>query len=225
MADQELDALMLIALLDAIPDAVLMSDAKGVITRANLAAGTLFGYEPATLIGESVNKLMPKSLSDQHDGFMQGYLSTGKARIIGRGRAVEGLRREGQVFPLHLSIGRADYGGATHFVAILHDMSARIAAEEALARSARLDAIGQMTGGISHDFNNILTVVIGNLELLQARVADHEAQEMLGDALEATELGAKLTAGLTAFARKAATQTVAVDVNTSCYAALDRTHV
>ena len=220
MTDGKLDALMLIALLDAIPDAVLMSDAKGAITRANPAAGTLFGYNPAELIGKSVNMLMPKSLSDRHDGFMQGYLDTGNARIIGRGRAVEGLRRDGQSFPLHLSIGRADHGGATHFVAILHDLSERVAAEEALARSARLDAIGQMTGGISHDFNNILTVVIGNMELLEARLADDEAQAMLKDALEAAELGAKLTAGLTTFARKAAILTAAIDVNAACKAAL-----
>lgn len=220
MTDQNLDALMLMALLDAIPDAVLMSDTDGVITRANPSAGTLFGYDPAQLIGQSVNMLMPQSLSDRHEGFMQSYLDTGKARIIGRGRAVEGQRRDGQTFPLHLSIGRADHAGATHFVAILHDMSARVAAEEALARSARLDAIGQMTGGISHDFSNILTVVIGNMELLEARVTDDETQAMLKDALEAAELGAKLTAGLTTFARKAATQTASMNVNVACEAAL-----
>lgn len=220
MTDQKLDALMLVALLDAIPDAVLLSDAGGVITRANPAAGRLFGYEPGELIGQSVDVLMPKALSDRHDDYMQSYLETGNAKIIGRGRTVEGLRRDGRNFPLHLSIGRADYAGATYFVAILHDISARIAAEEALARSARLDAIGQMTGGISHDFNNILTVVIGNLELLASRITDAETQAMMDDALEAAELGAKLTAGLTTFARKSVTQTTAVDVNVACKAAL-----
>ncbi len=220
MTDQNLDALMLMALLDAIPDAVLMSDANGTITRANPAAGTLFGYNPAQLIGKSVNILMPQALSDRHDGFMQHYLETGNARIIGRGRAVEGLRRDGQTFPLHISIGRADHAGKPHFVAILHDLSARIAAEQALARSARIDAIGQMTGGISHDFNNILTVVIGNLELLQGQSDHPDKQAMLGDALEAAELGAELTAGLSSFARKSAAHCDPVDVNVACDAAL-----
>ena len=225
MTDHTYDTLMLMALLDAIPDAVLMSDAGGTITRANPAAGLLFGYDPAHLLGKSVNMLMPEALSDRHDGFMQGYLDTGQARIIGQGRAVEGLRNTGETFPLHLSIGRADYDGAdydgaVHFVAILHDLTKRVAAEEALARSARLDAIGQMTSGISHDFSNILTVVIGNIELLQARIPDAETQAMLGDALEAAELGAKLTAGLTAFVGKAPRQAKALDVNTACQAAL-----
>ena len=220
MTDQKLDAVMLMALLDAIPDAVLMSDERGTITRANPAAGRLFGYTTAQMIGQSVKILMPKAMSDRHDSYMQNYLATGHARIIGRGRTVEGLRQDGQTFPLHLSIGKAEYGGATHFVAILHDRTARAAAEEALARSARLDAIGRMTSGISHDFSNILTVVIGNLELLSARVTGDENHAMISDALDAAELGAKMTSGLTTFARKGATQTSAIDVNQVCNAAI-----
>lgn len=220
MTDQNLDALMFAALLDAIPDAVIMSDASGIITRANPVAATLFGYEAEQLIGHSVNILMPQALSDRHNGFMQRYLETGSGRIIGRGRTVEGLRRDGQAFPLHISVGRADHAGAPHFVAIMHDLSARIAAEQALARSARIDAIGQMTGGISHDFSNILTVVIGNLELLQGKPDHPDTPAMIGDALEAAQLGAELTAGLSAFARKTAPHCDPVDVNAACNAAL-----
>lgn len=220
MTDQSLNTLLLGALLDAMPDAVLISDAKGVITRANLAAGNLFGYAAQSLTGESVNLLMPAALANRHDGFMQSYLETGRARIIGRGRAVEGRRRDGATFPLHLSIGRADHAGESHFVAILHDLTTRIAAEDALARSARLDAIGQMTGGISHDFSNLLTVIIGNLELLEARTKDEDERAMLADALEASKLGADLTAGLNAFGRKTATHCDTIDINDACNAAL-----
>lgn len=220
MNEQQRDARLLMALLDAMPDAVLFSDANGIITRANAAVGTLFGYPPSELIGGSVNRLMSKALADRHDMFMEGYLRTGKGHIIGRGRAVEGLRRNGDSFPLHLSIGHASYDGADHFVAIMHDLSARIAAEEALSRSSRLDAIGQMTSGISHDFNNILTVVIGNLELLDAKLSDREERAMLADALEAAELGAELTAGLSAFGRKTATHCSMIDINAACQSAL-----
>ncbi len=220
MTNPNLDGHLLMALLDAMPDAVLVSDAAGTITRANKAVAALFGYTPDALIGRRVNVLMPQALADRHDGFMQTYLDTGQARIIGRGRAVEGLRSDGTTFPLHLSIGRAEHGGESHFVAILHDLSKRIAAEEALARSARLDAIGQMTGGISHDFSNILTVVMGNLELLDAKMTDPENKAMLADALEAAQLGAELTAGLSAFGRKHTTHCDAIDINAACTAAL-----
>ncbi|MEJ8561964.1 PAS domain S-box protein [Yoonia sp. GPGPB17] len=220
MIDHERDALLLYALLDAIPDAVLISDARGIITRANPAVGKLFGHDPATLIGQSVNMLMPLSLADRHDGFMQNYLETGKARIIGHGRVVEGLRWNGSAFPLHLSVGKAEHDGETQFVAVLQDLTERFAAEDALARSARVDAIGQMTGGISHDFSNILTVIIGNLELLQARLSGREDQAMVADALEAAALGSELTEGLGAFARKSGIHSDPVDVNAACDAAM-----
>jgi PAS domain S-box-containing protein len=220
MTDQEHDAVLLMTLLDAMPDAVLVSDASGAITRANPATGALFGYDPAGLVGKDVKMLMPQALAERHDGFMTEHLETGRARIIGRGRSVEGLRRDGTTFPLHLSIGRADHAGAIHFVAILHDLTRRTAAEEALARSARIDAIGQMTGGISHDFSNILTVVMGNLEMLDARLTDAENKAMLSDALEAAELGSELTAGLNAFARKSAVHCETIDVNEACQAAI-----
>jgi PAS domain S-box-containing protein len=220
MTNHALDAHLLAALLDAIPDAVIISHGDGTITRANAAAGKLFGYDPHDLIDTNVNGLMPQALADRHHGFMQNYLKTGKARIIGRGRVVEGIRRNGDTFPLHLSIGHADHSGTPFFVAILHDLSHRTAIEEALARSARLDAIGQMTGGINHDFSNLLTVIIGNLELLDARLENTDNRAMVADARDAAEMGADLTARLNAFARKSPTQTDPVDVNEACSAAL-----
>ena len=220
MTDQKRDAALLVALLDAMPDAVLISDAGGIITQVNRAAGALFGHDPAALIGRSVNILMPQALAERHDGFMADYVSSGRGRIIGRGRAVEGLRHNGTTFPLHVSLGRVDHAGETQFIAIMHDLTEQTAAEEALARSARIDAIGQMTGGISHDFSNILTVVIGNLEMLDARLTDAEDKSMLSDALEAAELGAELTAGLNAFARKSAIHCETIDVNAAVNSAL-----
>ncbi len=70
MTDQKLDALLLEALLEAMPDAVLMSDAHGIITKANRAVGNLFDHDPKSLIGVSVNILMPQGLAGRHDRFM-----------------------------------------------------------------------------------------------------------------------------------------------------------
>ena len=220
MTDQEREGHYLMALLDAMPDAVLISDAAGIITRVNRATGALFDHAPEKLIGSSINILMPPAMAARHDGFMKDYLATRKSRVIGRGRTVEGIRRDGTVFPLHISLGQADFGNETHFVAIMHDISHRAAAENALARSARLDAIGQMTSGISHDFNNILTVVIGNLELLEGRIKDPESREIVSDALGAAQLGAELTEGLGNFGRQTETRCDPFDINAACHAAL-----
>ncbi len=188
--------------------------------RVNPAAERLFGYSNGALIGKSVNILMPAALAELHNGFMGHYLETGEKKIIGLGRDVEGLRQDGSVFPLHLSVGHADMDGQTMFIGILHDLSERHAAQEALARSQRLDAVGQLTGGIAHDFNNLLTVIIGNLELLQIRGADERQTGLIDDALSAAEMGADLTSRLLVFARKGNLKPVEVDLREQCRGAL-----
>ncbi|CAN0603142.1 unnamed protein product, partial [Ectocarpus sp. 12 AP-2014] len=159
MATSENDTL-LHGLLEAAVDAIIIADAKGQIVQANPSASLLFEYATEDMIGQSVNLLMPAAMANLHDGFMSHHIKTGETSIIGTGREVEGQRKDGSVFPLHLSVGHAEIDGKRMFIGILHDMTQRNATEAALARSQRLDAIGQMTGGIAHDFNNMLTVVI-----------------------------------------------------------------
>jgi PAS domain S-box-containing protein len=190
------------ALLSAAVDAIVVADSHGRIHRCNAAAGRLFGYGTDELIGQSINCLMPTTESARHDAWLEHHLATGEARIIGTGRELEGRRKDGTLFPLHLSIGRSETPGGPIFVAILHDLTRRRNAQAALERTQRLGAIGEMTGGIAHDFNNILTLVIGNLELASQRDATPEVRTLLEDALEAAELGADLTARLLAFARQ-----------------------
>jgi PAS domain S-box-containing protein len=190
------------ALLSAAVDAIVVADGHGRIRRCNAAAGRLFGYQPDELLGQSINCLMPPGEAGRHDAWLHHHLATGEAHIIGTGRELEGRRKDGSLFPLHLSIGRTDTPDGPIFVAILHDLTRRRNAQAALERTQRLGAIGEMTGGIAHDFNNILTLVIGNLELASHRDVTPEVRALLEDALEAAELGADLTARLLAFARQ-----------------------
>ena len=202
MTDTGQDSAALHAIMEAAVDAMILADGTGTMLRVNAAAAALFQRAAKEMVGQKVNILMPKALAQLHDGFIADHLRTGEAHIIGKGREVEGVRRDGSLFPLHLSVGRAEVGGAPFFVAILHDLSHQKATEEALSRSQRLDAIGQMTGGIAHDFNNLLTVIIGNLELLEARGADDRQLPLIRDALASAELGADLTMRLKVFARR-----------------------
>lgn len=220
MTEKSYEELVLPTLLATTPDAVLVSDGDGIIQLSNAAAGKLFGYDPADFVGKSVNILMPRALAERHDGFIRRHLETGQKRVIGRGRIVEGQRRDGTTFPVHASVGQTTYLGAPVFVGVLHDLSKRANAEDALARSARLDAIGQMTVGIGHDFNNILTVVIGNLEMLRDRATAQIDHAMLDDALEAAKLGAVLTSDLNSFSRRSRTHFQVIDANAACRSAV-----
>ncbi|TKA84879.1 PAS domain S-box protein, partial [Sulfitobacter sp. 15WGC] len=116
---------VLLALLDAAVDAMVVADHAGNILRVNKAAATLFGHPVEDLVGQNVRMLMPGDMAVQHDGFLRHHLETGEKRIIGVGRDVEGLRADGSVFPLHLSVGRADISGEVAFVGIMHDLSRR----------------------------------------------------------------------------------------------------
>ncbi len=206
------DGALLVALLDAAVDAIIVSDQTGMIVRANQAAADLFRESRDSLIGQNVRVLMPGDMAARHDGFMRHHLETGEKRIIGIGRDVEGMRSDGSVFPLHLSVGKTEIAGEVTFVGILHDQTRRRATEDALVRSQRMDAIGRMTGGIAHDFNNLLTVIIGNLELLEMAETGAKSKALISDALGAAELGADLTSRLTVFSRKSALRPEPIDL-------------
>lgn len=197
------DEAILDAVFDAAVDAILVSDERGAITQVNRAAAKMFGYSPDEMVGQQLEIIMPPSYAHSHQGYMDHHMMTGENKIIDIGRDLEARHRDGRIFPVHLSVGRADLASGPIFVGVLHDLTDRVAAQEALSRSQRLDAVGQMTGGIAHDFNNLLTIIIGNLELLQMRSKDIK-QPLIDDALEAAELGADLTSRLLTFARKSA---------------------
>lgn len=207
------DHRVLNAVMDAAIDAIIISNEAGIILRANEAASGLFGHSLDRLIGSPIGLLMPEEMRKLHEHYVERYLTSGDARVVGRGREVEALHSDGTVVPVHIALGKAEVNGSVAFVAMMHDLTRRRAAEEAAARSQRMDAIGRMTGGIAHDFNNLLTVVIGNLELLDAQVMPSNADQLIADALAAAELGADLTSQLMMFARKRPLLTGQIDLN------------
>jgi signal transduction histidine kinase/ActR/RegA family two-component response regulator len=93
------------------------------------------------------------------------------------------------------------------------EMAEREQAEAALRQTQKMEAIGQMTGGIAHDFNNLLTAALGNIELAMARAEDPRTLQLLKNATQAAERGAKLTNQLLAFARKQQLKLAPVDLN------------
>jgi two-component system sensor kinase FixL len=135
-------ARILSALVDSAVDGIVVIDARGRIEMFNPAAERLFGYSESDVVGRNVTVLMPAPYRDEHDWYLARYLSTGQRRIIGIGRDVQGRRRDGTLFPLHLSVGEMSIDGERKFTGILHDLSARIGLEEQLrASEARWRAV------------------------------------------------------------------------------------
>lgn len=123
---------LLQAVFDNMLDGLIVIDTDGHIRNANRAAHTLFGYAPGTLRQRRVNDLMPEPWQSAHDGYLQRFMATGEAHVIGKGRDVHGLRSDGSTFPLRLSVSEVRTGEAHWFVGLVHDLSEEQARLQAL---------------------------------------------------------------------------------------------
>ena len=113
------------SILETVPEAIIVIDEQGLIHEFSPAAVRLFGYEPAEVQWRNVSMLMPSPYRERHDGYIQSYLSTGVRKIIGIGRVVVGLRKDGSTFPMELSVGEARLGGRRIFAWFVRDLTER----------------------------------------------------------------------------------------------------
>ncbi|MEN8180361.1 MAG: PAS domain S-box protein [Pseudomonadota bacterium] len=133
--DSEIDSLLLKSIVETAVDAIVVITADGQICLANPATEKLFGYQATELIGRNVSVLMPEPHRSRHDGYLHNYLKTGEHKIIGIGRDVEGLCKDGSTFPMYLSVAEVQYGEQPYFTGIIHDLSEQKAIEGALRKS------------------------------------------------------------------------------------------
>ena len=202
------------AVVETAVDGVILIDSRGRVQMFNPACERLFGYSAGEVIGENVRMLMPQPYRGEHDRYISNYNETGIAKIIGSGREVTGLRKDGSSFPMDLSVGEAKQEGESIFVGIIHDLTSRKRTEEQLVQAQKMETVGQLSGGIAHDFNNLLTVILGNAEALSLRLKARADLSQLADTIVlAAERGAELTRGLLAFSRRQMLQPSVIDCN------------
>ena len=194
-------------------DGLIVIDTVGTIHYVNPACTKLFKYPPEELIGQNVKMLMPSPFREEHDGYLARHRETGVKRIIGIGRELKGLKSDGTIFPMYLSVGEARAGEEAIFVGIIYDLTDKKRAEELILHHQKLDAIGQLSGGIAHDFNNILSVIGGNLEMIAGVDLPPAARRAVARAQDAAVRAARITQRLLAFARKQPLNEQAVDLN------------
>lgn len=123
------------AVIETAVDGIITIDERGLVGSFNPAAERLFGYSAAEVVGRNVSMLMPAPYRDEHDGYIARYLCTGEKKIIGIGREVVAQRRDGTVFPAALAVSEMRLDGRRMFTGIVHDITARVQAEEALRRA------------------------------------------------------------------------------------------
>ncbi len=141
------------AIVDNTVDGLITIDEYGNIETFNKACEAIFGYKTIEVIGQNVKILMPEPYHGEHDGYLKNYHNTGKKKIIGIGREVQGKRKDGAVFPIDLSISEIKVQGRKLYSGIVRDISDRKEAEEALKESeARMRAI------VNHTAEGLMTI-------------------------------------------------------------------
>jgi two-component system sensor kinase FixL len=124
------------SIIQAAVDGIITIDTRGMMEMVNPSAARLFGYEAGELLGKSINMLMPEPDRSRHDGYIHNYLTTGRKRIIGIGREVTGLRKDGTIFPFYLSISEVALADRIVFTGFIHDITQQKLNEEKLRRYA-----------------------------------------------------------------------------------------
>ena len=158
------------AIINTTVDGILVIDSRGLIESFNPAAERLFGYAAAEVTGRNVSMLMPSPFHEEHDGYLDRYLTTGRAAIIGTGREVRGRRKDGSIFPLHLSVGEMTIDGERKFTGVLHDLTRRVALEEQLREQSALAKLGEMAAMIAHEVKNPLAGIRGAVQVIGGRL-------------------------------------------------------
>ena len=159
------------SILATVPDAMVVIDERGTILSFSAAAEKLFGYAEANVLGENVSMLMPSPDRERHDSYLENYQKTGERKIIGIGRVTTARHRDGNTFPIELSIGEAWLGDKRIFTGFIHDITHRQQTElrlrdlqSELAHFGRLSEMGTLASSLAHELNQPLTAVANYCE-------------------------------------------------------------
>jgi len=202
-------------------DGIVVMDQDGRISSFNRAAERLFGYERAQALGRPVTMLIPEKYRQAHEEGLARYIRTRRPRMLGSTASLEGLRKNGAVFPIELSVSAHDVDGKTVFTGIVRDVTERLRMEQALRnretqlrQSQKMEAVGRLAGGVAHDFNNLLTTILSCSDFLLRNLKPDDANR--ADVLEIESAGnraAALTKQILAFGRKQMLQSQRMDLN------------
>ena len=190
------------SIVESAVDAIIVIDDRGSIQAFNPSAERLFGYTSSEVIGRNVNMLMPSPDREQHDGYLRHYLTTGEQKIIGIGREVTALKKDGTHFPVHLSVGEMASEGKRSFTGILHDLSDRVALEQRLAEQKSLAKLGEMAAVVAHEVKNPIAGIRGALQVITSRMpAEQRDRTILLDIITRLDALNRIVQDMLMFAR------------------------
>jgi PAS domain S-box-containing protein len=158
-------------------DAVISTRRDGSITGFNKKAEQIFGYARDEILGKSVILLSPPHLREMQLRMFEEFRSAGTSPFIGKTMEGTGFRKDGVEFPFEGSIFLVEANGECQFTVLVRDISERRKMEELLLQTEKLTSLGEFAGGVAHNFNNILAVILGRTQLLRRCIAAPAGKE------------------------------------------------
>jgi len=215
--------------------AAIMIDETGRIIFWNPAAERIFGYTPEEVLGKPIHGLITPER--YHEAAHRGFASfhkTGQGPIIGKTLELAGLRKNGEEFPLELSVSSLRMRGRHYAVGLIHDISERKRAEEGLkaanaelrqtvedlekaqamlVRSEKLAAIGTLSSGVAHEILNPLNIISAIAQIMRKEGPEGQLKEDVDEVLHQVQRATKITNNLRAFAHQREAEIKEVDVH------------
>ncbi|MFT4730283.1 MAG: PAS domain S-box-containing protein [Granulosicoccus sp.] len=177
------------------------------------------GYAVDELIGYGVGILQKNNQQQlQHLEIKAAQAKGESVQVV-----LKYIRKDGTQFMNELSLSpvHSATGKLTRYIGINRDVTSKLATEERLQRSQKIQAIGQLAGGIAHDFPNLLSVIIGNLEFLSMDITDEDLRDYLNKADRAAHMGARLTSRLQSFAKQGQMEAKVFNANEHVLSAIE----
>jgi len=206
---------LLTAIVETAVDGIIVFNDSGIIKSFNDAAVNMFGRARESAIGDDITAFIPS---------LYGYINEdGDVSFLDVGRELRAIREDGTGFPIEVAIGGFSLHGQRMFASVIRDVSERHFHEEQIRRSQKMDALGKLTGGIAHDYNNMLGIILGYAKLMKRKLdSDDKLFSYADEIYKAGQRGESLTSKLLDFSRhKPAAEKQQVNINELLYSMED----
>lgn len=163
------------SIIDTAIDGIIVMDTSGTILLTNEAANHLFGYTPEEMIGRDIVSLMPSPHRESHASYISNYLQSGVRKIIGIGREVEGVRKDGSRFPIRLAVSESRLADGIYFTGIIHDLTAIHGAQQQILKLNR--ELEEQVQERTVELQETVNLLLNTNRQLNESVEQHKASE------------------------------------------------